>query len=78
MKHITIADCDELKEKFDRYCETAEPSEYPLLLILDVKFTQTVNFYREAGKIENQENANAMFRVVLRVIGEDFSEYEVA
>ena len=76
MKNITLDDCRELKKKFDRYCNTAEQYQYPLLLMVDVNVMHTIEQYEQAGKIDNQKEANTMFRCVLKVMGEDYSEYE--
>lgn len=75
MKEITLQDCENLRNKFDQYLETAEQHEFIKLYMVDVKFTQTLNDYKKAGKVTDQRNANAMFRVVLKMIGEDASEY---
>lgn len=74
-KEITIKDCEELQEKFKRYCDTAEQHEFPMLAILNTKMDSTINHIKMVGKILNQENARAMFRVVLKFIGEDYSMY---
>jgi hypothetical protein len=75
MKTITIEDCHKLEKKFRKYTKTAEQHEFPLLLMVDMKMTQTIMDYESAGEIVDQESANAMFRVVLKTIGEDYSEY---
>ena len=76
MKTITIEDCKELQNKFDSYTDTAEQHEFPILLIVDLKLRHTIEQYEEAGCIDDQEQARAMFRVVLKIIGKDYSEYE--
>lgn len=76
MRTITLDDCYELQKKFDAYCETAEQHEFALLFMVDTKMRQSIANFEEAGEIANQKDANAMFRVVLRVIHQDFSEYE--
>lgn len=76
MKKITVADCLELKEKFQKYCETAEQHEFALLAMVNIKMDTTIAQIQAAQKVENQTDTRAMFRVVLRLIGEDFSEYD--
>lgn len=76
MKEITVADCLELKKKFQKYCETAEQHEFALLAMVNIKMDTTIAQIQAAQKVENQTDTRAMFRVVLRLIGEDFSEYE--
>lgn len=74
-KEITIKDCEELQEKFKRYCVTAEQHEFPMLIILNVKMDSTINHIKTVGRILNQKNVRAMFRAVLKFIGEDYSIY---
>lgn len=76
MKHIEVNECYALYLKFQEYTEKAEPYEFPLLALIDVNMQKTLEDYEENG-VDSQENANAMFRVVLKAIGEDYSEYEV-
>ena len=76
MKIITIKDCYELRRKFLKYSETAEQHEFPMLLYYHIHMNRTIKEYEEAEGITNQSEARAMFRVILRIIGEDFSEYE--
>lgn len=76
MKEITVQDCVSLQEKFTRYTETAEQHQFPLLFMIDIRLRASVEAVVKTGRVENQKEARAMFRVVLRVIGEDFSEYE--
>ena len=76
MKIITVQDCEELKQKFDKYCETAEQHEFPILAIINMKMDATMEHIRDTGEVTNQKDIRAMFRVVLRAIGEDPTEYE--
>lgn len=76
MKIITVQDCEELKQKFDKYCETAEQHEFLILAIINMKMDATMEHIRDAGEVTNQKDIRAMFRVVLRAIGEDPTEYE--
>ena len=75
MKTITIEDCKELYNEFNRYADNAEQYEFPMLVMVDLKLRQTIEQYELDG-IEDQKEARAMFRVVLKIIGKDYSEYE--
>ena len=70
MKEITKQDCFDLKTKFDKYCETAEQHQFPLLLMVNIKLDQTLDDIKKFNKLPSQETCRAMFRVVLKVIGE--------
>lgn len=76
MKEITVQDCVELKEKFDRYCETAEQHQFPLLMVAGLKLNATVDAIVAAGVVENQKDKRAMFQVILKILGEDATEYQ--
>ena len=76
MREITQQDCEELYGKFTQYCETAEQHEFPILATVNLRLDATMQFIRENNKMIDQKQARAMFRVVLKVIGEDYSEYE--
>ena len=47
-----------------------------MLGLVDIKLQQTIDHYRKAGEVTNQQEARTMCRVILRVIGKDYSEYE--
>lgn len=74
-KEITIQDCLNLKQKFDDYCETAEQHEFAKLFLINTKMNATIERIQKVGRIEDQKDIRAMFRVVLKTIGEDISEY---
>ena len=76
MKAITVQDCEDLKQKFDKYCETAEQHEFPILAIINMKMDATMEHIRDAGEVTDQKDIRAMFRVALRAIREDQTEYE--
>ena len=76
MKTITIEDCERLRNVFHDYAKTAEQHEFTMLGLIDIKLQQTIERYREAGEVTNQQEARTMCRVILRVIGKDYSEYE--
>lgn len=72
MADITIQDCEELYEKFTEYTHTAEQDEFPALAM--------VNMMLDSTKLRNwdisQKEKRSMFRVVLKVMGKDCSDYE--
>ena len=76
MKTVTIEDCERLRDVFHDYAKTAEQHEFGMLGLVDIKLQQTIDHYRKAGEVTNQQEARTMCRVILRVIGEDYSEYE--
>ena len=76
MKKVTVADCLELQKLFEKYCETAEQHEFIKLALIQSHMDKYISRLQLVGKIENQNEANAMFRVVLGAIGKDFSDYK--
>ena len=76
MKQVTVADCLELQKLFEKYCETAEQHEFIILALIQSRMDKYISRLQQVGKIEDQNEANAMFRVVLRAIGKDFSDYK--
>lgn len=76
MKHITIDDCKNLQVKFAQYCSRAGQHEFALLAAINIKMDISIDSYVAAGCVFDQRDANAMFRVVLKTIGEDYSEYK--
>ena len=76
MKTITIEDCRNLKNKFERYCETAEQWEFVLLAILQAKLNKTLATIEKDGMIKDQKEARAMFQTILLVIGENADDYK--
>ena len=75
-KAITLSDCEELYRQFQRYTETAEQHEFVRLAMINIRLDATMERFRAAGRVLDQKDTRAMFRVVLRAIGEDFSKYE--
>ena len=75
MKEITLFDCEELLSKFMQYTDTAEQHEFAMLAMVNMMLEGTMIKVRRDGEVKNQKDARAMFRVVLRIIREDFSEY---
>ena len=76
MKNITIEDCRNLKNKFERYCETAEQWEFVPLTILQMKLDKTLETIEKDGVVKDQKEARAMFQTILLVIGENADDYE--
>lgn len=74
-KEITVQDAHQLYEKFRKYTETAEQHQFAYLMMIEVRMLNTLDHYDRKG-VTNQKEARAMFRVVLKTIGEDASEYE--
>ena len=74
MKEITVEDCIKLKEDFDNYTKTAEQYEFAHLAMIQLKLDVDIEIKNEG--VKDQKDTRAMFRVVLRAIGKDFSEYE--
>jgi hypothetical protein len=74
-KEITVQDCEELVKKFIAYTETAEQHEFATLVIIQSALLKTMREIRKTHKVTSQKEALAMFRVVLKAIGEDASEY---
>ena len=76
MKQVTVEDCLELQKLFEKYCETAEQYELIKLILIQSRMDKYISRLQQICKIENQNDANAMFRVVLGAIGKDFSDYK--
>lgn len=75
MKEITVDDVLELQNKFAKYCDQAEQHEFPMLLMIQIRLDKTVDMIQKAGVVEDQKDVRAMFRVVLKTIGENYEEY---
>lgn len=69
---IKIQDAIELREKFLEYADRAEQHEWVKLAMINIKLDQSIADF-DSMSIEEK---NSMFRVILGVIGKDFSEYE--
>ena len=72
-KVITLADCQELYERFLKYTETAEQHEFALLFKIHQMLDVTLGLWSDPL---NQKEARAMFRVVLGAIGGDTAPYQ--
>lgn len=77
MKKVTLEDCKNLQEKFKNYTNHAEQHEFLMLAMIDVRLEATIKGIEKFPNLidEKQDDLNAMFRVVLKTIGEDTSEY---
>lgn len=75
-KVITVQDCDELYAKFKKYTETAEQHEFVILAMINKMLDMTMIQIHAFNAVPDQKEARAMFRVVLKAIGQDASEYE--
>lgn len=76
MRDITLQEVRDLRARFDQYLQTAEQHQFALLVMVEGKFRHTLKHYEEIGQVDDQKDANAMFRVVLNTMGQDFSEYK--
>ena len=76
IKDVTVQDCVNLQKSFIKHCNRAEQHEFVTLAMIHVKLDKSVKKIQEEGKVSNQKEARAMFRVVLRAMGKDCSEYE--
>lgn len=70
-KNITKEDVIALREELLRYAENAEQHLFPLIFVLHEDLNGTINKFEEM----DLENLNAMYRVIYRIIGKDYSEY---
>ena len=69
--NITKEDVVNLREEFLRYTATAEQHEFIRLLFIHKKLDKTIELFDSMP----MEELNAMFRVVYKTIGRDFSEF---
>lgn len=76
-KEITMEDCEALYAKFNAYAEKSEQHEWPLLAMINLPLDIQMEALREAGGVEKEDpkELRAMFRVVLKAIHEDYSDY---
>ena len=70
MKNISIQDCYNLKKKFDKYTKTAEQHQFVQLAMIETMFNRTLKHYEKVGSVDNQKEANSMFRVISKIIEE--------
>lgn len=71
---ITKEECEQLKERFYKYCNTAEQHEFIKLYKIDKAIQET---WKDLDKILNNTiELNTMFRVILKAIGASKEEIE--
>lgn len=76
MKTITLEDCRQLRERYMEFCNRQEQHAFPFLAMINLRIDTTIAAIEKDGEVKNQKDINAMFRVVLRIMGEDYSAYE--
>lgn len=76
MKTITVEDCRNLRERFMEFANKQEQHAFPFLAMINLRIDTTLEAIEKDGEVKNQKDINAMFRVVLRVMGEDYSAYK--
>lgn len=72
MKQIEEKDLIDMVEKFNKYTETAEQHEFPLLAMIEFAIQGT----NITEIVDDQENAKAIYRSIAKVIGKDYSEFK--
>lgn len=63
---------EELRQELLQYAETAQPNEFPIICLLDLQLQKTSKAIETISPTE----INAMYRVVYKLIGKDFSKYK--
>lgn len=70
--NITNEDVLNLQKEFKEYCEHAEQHEFAKLTMVDFMLERNI---QNLNSIDNAAR-NAMFRVIYKLIGKDYSEYK--
>ena len=70
--NITNEDVLNLQKEFKEYCEHAEQHEFAKLAMVDIMLERNI---QNLNSIDNTAR-NAMFRVIYKLIGKDYSEYK--
>lgn len=70
---ITKEDVLELRNELIRYAARAEQHEFPYLAFINNRIDETIEMFNQMPISE----LNSMFRVVYKIIGKDFTEYEL-
>jgi hypothetical protein len=70
--NITNEDVLNLQKEFKEYCEHAEQHEFAKLTMVDMMLERSIQRIETIGNKER----NAMFRVIYKLIGKDYSEYK--
>ena len=63
---------EKLRQELLQYAETAQPNEFPIIFLLDMRLQKTSKAIETISPTE----INAMYRTVYRLIGKDFSKYK--
>ena len=72
---ITREECEQLKKRFYKYCNSAEQHEFVKLYKIDKAIQET---WKDFDKIlKNPAELNTMFRVILKAIGASKEEIEI-
>lgn len=71
--NITNEDILNLQKEFKEYCEHAEQHEFAKLTMVDFMLERNI---QNLNSIDNIAR-NAMFRVIYKLIGKDYSDYEL-
>ena len=70
--NVTNEDVLKLQKEFKEYCEHAEQHEFAKLTMIDIMLERSI---KRLDSIDNTAR-NAMFRVIYKLIGKDYSEYK--
>lgn len=70
--NVTNEDVLNLQKEFKEYCEHAEQHEFAKLTMIDIMLERSI---KKLDSIDNIAR-NAMFRVIYKLIGKDYSEYK--
>lgn len=70
--NITNEDVLNLQKELKEYCEHAEQHEFAKLTMVDFMLERNI---QNLNSIDNTAR-NAMFRVIYKLIGKDYSEYK--
>ena len=70
--NITNEDVLNLQKEFKEYCEHAEQHSFAKLAMIDFMLERNI---QNLNSIDNTAR-NAMFRVIYKLIGKDYSEYK--
>lgn len=70
--NITKEDILNLQKELKEYCEHAEQHEFAKLAMVDYMLERNI---QHLDTIDNKTR-NTMFRVIYKLIGKDYSEYE--
>jgi len=71
--NITNEDILNLQKEFKDYCEHAEQHEFAKLTMVDFMLERNI---QNLDSIDNLAR-NAMFRVIYKLIGKDYSDYKL-